>query len=345
MIDLKELKATPHRRFNPLTRTWVLVSPHRTERPWQGMVEASTAVATPHYDPQCYLCPGNERAGGGRNPQYGATFAFDNDYPALLPESNAALVEHEGVFVAAPERGRCRVVCFSPRHDLSLGEMQVGDIRAIVDTWADEFRALGDAPWTSYVQIFENRGAMMGASNPHPHCQIWTNATVPDEPAREQESLRGHQRDHGQCLLCTYATLEQIAHERSVYGNEHFVAVVPFWAVWPFEVMVIAKRHIAAITDLQGEERDALADMLQRVARTYDRLFGTTFPYSMGLHQRPTDSEAYPEWHLHAHYYPPLLRSATVRKFMVGYEMLCMPQRDITPEVAAERLRDAMKSG
>ena len=332
------LPAAPHRRLNRLTGEWVLVSPHRTARPWQGQVEEIDPEARPAFDPECYLCPGNTRAGGATTPEYTSTYVFDNDFAALLPDVPAERFDRDGLLVAETERGVCRVVCFSPRHDLTLGAMAPGAIRQVVDTWVEQYTELGGLPWVRHVQIFENRGAMMGASNPHPHGQIWANEHLPNEPAKELRQQRAHAADGG-CLLCDYLAVELAVGERVVEANPHFVALVPFWAVWPFETLVLPRTHRGALPELDDVERDALADILGRLARRYDRLFGVTFPYSMGLHQSPTDGEAYPEWHLHAHFYPPLLRSATVRKFMVGYELLAQPQRDITPEAAAERLR------
>jgi UDPglucose--hexose-1-phosphate uridylyltransferase len=335
-----DLKNTPHHRYNPLTREWVLVSPHRTQRPWSGEVAKASSEKPPQYDPKCYLCPRNERAGGAQNPHYRSTFVFDNDYPALLPDASAGEMK-DGLLYARAERGMCRVVCFSPRHDLTIGDMHEAEIARVVDIWTDQYRELGGLAWVKHVQIFENRGLMMGASNPHPHGQIWANAMLPNQPARELESLRHHAKVHGgKCLLCDYTEQERETKQRVVYENDGFTAVVPFWAVWPFEVLVLSRRHIGALTDFGDSERLALADMLKQIAQTYDKVFNVTFPYSMGLHQRPTDDDPHPEWHWHAHYYPPLLRSATVRKYMVGYEMLCTPQRDITPELAAARLRE-----
>jgi UDPglucose--hexose-1-phosphate uridylyltransferase len=329
----------PHRRFNVLTGDWVLVSPHRTARPWQGQVEDTPPEHRPRYDPSCYLCPGNERAGGARTPEYSGTFVFDNDFAALKPDVEPAQVDVDGLLVAESERGICRVVCFSPRHDLTLGQMQSGDIRRVVDTWTGQYTELGGRDWVNHVLIFENRGAMMGASNPHPHGQIWANERLPNAAAQELHQQQLHAA-RGGCLLCDYLAVELKSGERVVCENEHFVVVVPFWAVWPFETLVLPRRHHGAFPDLEDQERDGLADILGRLTRRYDHLFGVTFPYSMGFHQRPTTGAAHPEWHLHGHFYPPLLRSATVRKFMVGYELLGQPQRDITPESAAQRLRE-----
>ena len=337
MFDWKQ---DPHRRFNPLTREWVLVSPHRTDRPWQGQVEKTSAAVQPDYDPKCYLCPGNERAGGIRNPQYTSTFVFDNDFAALKPATPPGRFEQNGMLVAETVPGICRVVCFSPHHNLTVANMEPAALRAVVDEWARQYLDLGGRDFIQYVQIFENRGEMMGASNPHPHCQIWAGACIPNEIVKEQAAQSEWRRDRRSCLLCDYAALERTASGvRTVDENEHFLAVVPFWAVWPFEILVIAKRHLASIDQLTDAERDALADILKRTTARYDRLFQVSFPYSLGFHQQPTDGASHDEWHFHAHFYPPLLRSATVRKFLVGYEMLAMPQRDITPEAAAERLR------
>jgi UDPglucose--hexose-1-phosphate uridylyltransferase len=329
-----------HRRLNPLTGDWVLVSPGRTQRPWKGQTEAPSPADVPAYDSQCYMCPGNTRAGGEHNPQYTGTFVFENDYAALRLEGEAHGQNFSDLLVASAERGVCRVVCFSPRHDLALAKMSAVELRAVVDVWIDQYRSLGSDPAINSVLIFENRGAMMGASNPHPHGQIWANATVPHEIAKEQASLRAYQRQHESCLLCEYWKIEKEQSERLVCENDEFAAIVPFWAVWPFETIVLSKRHFGGMDDFSGAEPDALADLLRRLTAGYDRLFETSFPYSMGFHQSPTDGQPHPEWHFHAHFYPPLLRSAAVRKFMVGYELLGSPQRDITAEDAAARLRE-----
>jgi UDPglucose--hexose-1-phosphate uridylyltransferase len=333
----------PHRRFNPLKREWVLVSPNRTERPWQGQMEKPAVPAALTYDPNCYLCPGNARAGGAHNPDYASTFVFENDYAALRLDAPQFSNDEggEGLLVAQGESGICRVVCFSPRHDLTLAKMPMEEIRRVVDVWAEQYAELGSRDDIGYVQVFENRGAMMGASNPHPHGQIWASRSVPNEVVSELCGQKAYLKEHGCCLLCAYREMEVRLGERVVTSNDSFVAMVPFWAVWPFEVMVLPVRHVADLESMTGAERDGLSGILQAVTQTYDKVFDTPFPYSMGLHPQPYDGEEHPEWHFHAHFYPPLLRSATIRKFMVGFELLGGPQRDITPETAAERLREA----
>ena len=333
----------PHRRFNPLKREWVLVSPHRTQRPWQGQVEKPVQPTVLAYDPDCYLCPGNMRAGGLRTDKYTSTYVFENDYAALKPDTPRFSIDEEGkgILVAEGESGICRVICFSPRHDLTLAKMEVADIRKVVDLWDEQTQELGGREDIQYVQVFENRGVMMGASNPHPHGQIWASRSVPNEAVVEQAAQEAYLREHGCCLLCAYREMEVARGERVVASNASFVAVVPFWAVWPFEVMILPAKHIADLSALSETERDDLAAMLKSVTSTYDKVFDTPFPYSMGLHPQPFDGKVHTEWHFHLHFYPPLLRSATVRKFMVGFELLGSPQRDITPESAAETLRQA----
>jgi UDPglucose--hexose-1-phosphate uridylyltransferase len=347
--------SSPHRRYNPLTREWILVSPHRARRPWQGQVEKTPPENLPEYDPKCYLCPNNTRAEGKTNPAYSGTFVFDNDFPALLlpsethreddPAAIPSTAPSSALFAVQPVSGICRVVCFSPRHDLTLPLMSQAEVEAIIHTWTEQTVELGSRDFIDYVQVFENRTAMMGASSPHPHSQIWTTSVVPVEPAKELAAQADYLHEHGSCLLCDYVAAETRSGERVACANEHFTALVPFWAVWPFEILLISNRHAASLPDLSPAEVAGLADILRRLTARYDNLFEVTFPYSMGFHQAPTDQKgldarrAHPEWHFHAHYYPPLLRSATVRKFMVGFEMLGMPQRDITPETAAERLR------
>jgi UDPglucose--hexose-1-phosphate uridylyltransferase len=341
-MDLENFERIPHRRLNPLTGDWVLVSPNRAQRPWQGHVENTTAPSAPSYDPACYLCPGNSRANGVRNPNYSSTFVFANDFATLESDIPHARIDEEArtLVVAETEAGTCKVVCFSPRHDLTLPGMSLEEIAAVIEIWTDEYAALGALPNINYVQIFENRGEMMGCSNPHPHCQIWANQTVPNQPRQEQDSQAAYRSRHGSCVLCDYFELERKDRARIVCENPSFLALVPFWAAWPFEILLISKRHVRDFVPFDRSERTDLADILRRVTTRYDNLFAIPFPYSMGFHPAPTDGEPHPEWHFHAHFYP-LLRSRTLRKFMVGYEMLAAPQRDITPEVAASRLRES----
>jgi UDPglucose--hexose-1-phosphate uridylyltransferase len=327
----------PHRRFNPLTGEWVLVSPHRTRRPWQGQVEKPPLETRPQHDPGCYLCPGNGRAGGAQNPPYERTFVFTNDFSALLPDAPAAEAAPHPLLQMQSTQGACRVICFSPRHDLTLPEMALPDIRHVVDVWAEQVTELGQT--YRWVQIFENKGAVMGCSNPHPHGQIWAHNHLPNEPAKEDAAQRAYFEQHGSPLLLDYAALELAQPERIVVENEHWLAVTPFWAVWPFETLLLPKAPVLRLPDLTGTQRAALADALKRLLTRYDNLFEVSFPYSMGWHGAPLDDGDYRYWQLHAHFYPPLLRSATVKKFMVGYEMLGEAQRDITAEQAAARLR------
>jgi UDPglucose--hexose-1-phosphate uridylyltransferase len=334
-----------HRRWNALKREWVLVSPHRTQRPWQGQTEDVVKPIALAYDPQCYLCPGNTRAGGHVTPQYTGTFIFENDYAALKTGVVAASmdVDGAGLLSAEIETGICRVLCFDPRHDLTLATMDAVAIRRVVDMWEAQAAELGVRDDVSYVQIFENRGAMMGSSNPHPHGQIWATEHIPNEPALELAAQRDYFADNNSSLLADYLALELKQRERIVYENETWVALVPFWAVWPFESMLLPRRRVSTLSELDAAERNGLALALQQVTRGYDKVFNTPFPYSMGLHPAPCDGQPHPEWQLHVHFFPPLLRSATIRKFMVGFELLGSPQRDTTPESAAETLRGVMK--
>lgn len=344
----------PHRRWNPLTESWVLVSPHRSKRPWQGQVEKLAEDTRPQYDPTCYLCAGNARMNGEINPNYTSVYAFDNDFAALLPDFHSlkepksatkeVVKDNTELFKMRPERGMSRVICFSPRHDLTIPEMEVADIRKVVDLWCDEYINLSKIKYINHVQIFENKGAMMGCSNPHPHGQIWAQSTVPEEPAKKAKAQLAYFKKHGKTLLSDYLSVELQKKERVLFENTHFVGLVPFWAVWPFEAIIVPKRAIARITDMTDDEKTAFADAYKQLTVMYDNVFNVSFPYSAGIHQAPTDGKAYPEWHFHKTFYPPLLRSATVKKFMVGYEMLGNPQRDITPEKAADILRGVSKT-
>jgi UDPglucose--hexose-1-phosphate uridylyltransferase len=329
----------PHRRYDPLRSQWVLVSPHRNKRPWQGQTETPPSDQKPAHDPDCYLCPGNSRVGGHQNPDYRDTFVFTNDFAALLPNVPPAPASEHPLFVLEPVVGTCRVICFSPRHDLTFCQLEPAAVRAVVDLWATQTAELGER--YAWVQVFENKGSLMGASNPHPHGQIWALDSLPTEILREDASQRAYQHEHGRPLLLDYAREELARGERVVVANEHWVAVVPYWASWPFELLLIPHaRPIARLPELRAAERDALADVAKRAFTRLDNLFRTSFAYSFGWHGAPfTPDAAVDAWQVHAHVYPPLLRSATVRKFMVGFEMLAEPQRDLTPEQAAERLQ------
>lgn len=336
-----DINEDPHRRYNPLINEWVLVSPHRAKRPWQGQKEAINTVALPEYDPECYLCAGNVRANGEVNPAYESSFVFENDFAALKQEAIAFDGNAEGSFFKAqPERGISRVVCFSPRHDLTLPEMDVDGIVNIIHTWQKEYTTLGSVDYINHVQIFENKGSVMGCSNPHPHGQIWAQSSLPTQVQKTQDNLKAYFDKNGTNLLQDYLNEELKVKERVVVENDHFAAIVPFWAIWPFETMIISKRHITKITDFTEDEVAAFAEVLKKLTTKYDNLFETSFPYSSGIHQAPTDGEEHPEWQFHMHFYPPLLRSASVKKFMVGYEMMGESQRDITPEKSAEMLRN-----
>lgn len=327
----------PHRRYNPLTGEWVQVSPHRMKRPWQGQVEKAPSDNRPSYDPGCYLCPGNTRAGGHQNPAYTGTYVFTNDFAALLPNVPAAGASEHPLLRSEAVSGTCRVICFSPRHDLTLPEMSLAEIEGVVAVWAAQTAELGQT--YRWVQVFENKGAVMGCSNPHPHGQIWALNALPNEPAKEDEMQRRYWQENGRSLLVDYAQVEAAQQSRVIVENDHWLAVVPYWAIWPFEALLLPRRHVLRLPDLTSSEQTALASILKRLLTRYDNLFETSFPYSMGWHGAPFQSDEVTHWQLHAHFYPPLLRSATVKKFMVGYEMLAEAQRDLTAEQAAERLR------
>lgn len=327
----------PHRRYNPLTGQWILVSPHRAKRPWQGQQETPSAQTLPAHDPDCYLCPGNTRITGDRNPDYRTTHVFTNDFAALMPDTPDAPPSDDPLFRSQSSRGTSRVICFSPDHSKTLPELSLPALEAVIATWREQSAELGKTyPW---VQVFENKGAAMGCSNPHPHGQIWANSFLPNEAEREDRLQREYYRQQGSSLLLDYATRELVDGARTVVETRHWLAVVPYWAAWPFETLLLPKRPIQRLPDLDGESSADLVLALKKLTSRYDNLFQGSFPYSMGWHGAPFIDGDHAHWQLHAHFYPPLLRSATVRKFMVGYEMLAETQRDLTAEQAAERLR------
>jgi UDPglucose--hexose-1-phosphate uridylyltransferase len=329
----------PHRRKNILTGEWVLVSPHRTQRPWQGEVSKSETDTRKQYEPDCYLCPGNKRANGEVNPKYDSTFVFTNDFSALKEDVPDFKLNKSDLLIAESETGLCRVVNFSPRHDLTLAEMNESDIEKVIITLRDEFKMLGSRKGIRYVQIFENKGSQMGNSNPHPHGQIWAQKDIPLIPMKELKEFKKYYRQNNHSILTDYLKLEKKLKERIVFENDSFLIVVPFWAVWPYETLIIPTRKVANILELKEKEIKGFANAIKTITTKYDNLFQISFPYSAGMHQAPTDGKEYPEWHFHMHFFPPLLRSASVKKFMVGYEMLAEPQRDITPEYSAKVLR------
>lgn len=327
----------PHRRCNPLTGEWVLVSPHRMERPWQGKIEVAPPAERTAYDPACYLCPGNARAKGMSNPQYTGVYVFDNDFSALLADAQTVAGSDHPFIQREAVDGICRVLCFSARHDLTLALMSAAEVSRVVELWVDQIRELGRR--YRWVQIFENRGEIMGCSNAHPHGQLWAGSALPNEPAKEDAHQRLYQANCKSILLLDYLDFEAAQRTRVVVENDHWTALVPYWAIWPFETLLLPHRHVQRLTDLHASERQSLAVILKRLLTRYDNLFNVSFPYTMGWHGAPTASGDFSHWQLHAHFYPPLLRSPTVKKFMVGYEMLSEPQRDTTPESAAERLQ------
>jgi UDPglucose--hexose-1-phosphate uridylyltransferase len=326
----------PHRRYNPLTGQWVLVSPHRTMRPWQGKKENHSAPQRPTYDPGCYLCPGNTRANQVKNPLYTEPFVFKNDFSAMLPDTPAQ-ENRDGLFRYSAVQGTCRVICFSPRHDVTLPLMTLTEIEQVVAVWQQQLRELGAS--YQWVQIFENKGEVMGCSNPHPHGQIWAGNYIPNEINIEAHQQSEYYLKNRSILLLDYLQHEMIKNERVIIENEHWLALTPFWALWPFETLLLPKRHVLRLHELTVSENKALAVILKSLLTKYDNLFEVSFPYTMGWHSAPFTAEDHSHWQLHAHFYPPLLRSATVKKFMVGYEMLAEPQRDLTAETAALRLR------
>ncbi|MBD0777536.1 UDP-glucose--hexose-1-phosphate uridylyltransferase [Maribacter sp. ANRC-HE7] len=333
-----QLKTHPHRRYNILTGEWVLVSPHRTKRPWQGKTESSHKKEAVTYDPECYLCPTNTRINGEINEDYKNTFVFKNDFGALL-EDTPLFDYKEGLLHAEGEKGVCKVICFSPNHSLTIPDMELTDLVTVVKTWQKEFTELANASEINYVQIFENKGAIMGCSNPHPHGQIWAQHSIPTEIEKKTNTQKAHYQKEGTSLLQKYLEQELEDGSRIISQNDSFVTLVPFWAIWPYEAMIVPRRQMSNILGLRVQEREDFAHQLKTLTQKYDALFDTSFPYSSGIHQAPTDGKEYSEWHWHMSFYPPLLRSATIKKFMVGYEMFAMAQRDITPELAAEQLK------
>jgi UDPglucose--hexose-1-phosphate uridylyltransferase len=330
----------PHRRKNPLTGEWVLVSPQRNKRPWQGKVEDTPKISMPEHDPECYLCPGNTRANKEKNPDYEKTFVFTNDHPAILPGIAKDVQTPNDLITARQEPGTCRVICYSPLHNRTMADMNTDAIGDIIRTWIAEYKTIGSDPEISYVQIFENKGQLMGASSPHPHCQIWATHSVPTIPALEQVNQKEYLAHHHGTLLADYLRYEHDEKKRIVTENDAFTVLVPYWAVWPYETMILPRTHTESLLSLTAVSIPLLADIISRITRAYDRVFDTSFPYSMGIHQAPTDNLAHDEWLMHFHFYPPLLRSATVKKYLVGYEMMAESQRDITPEDAAATLRE-----
>jgi UDPglucose--hexose-1-phosphate uridylyltransferase len=331
----------PHRRLNLLTGAWILVSPHRMGRPWQGETTPAPVLEAPTHDPDCYLCAGNARVGGTTNPNYTGVWVFDNDFPAILGAGETLQATDDPLLVQAPETGVCRVICYTPDHSKTMAKMSIPELLAVVEVWTDQWKELSARPDIGAVAIFENRGAMMGASNPHPHGQIWATLSVPHELALETERQADYFAKHKSPLLTDYVSRELDAKDRIVFSNESFVVLVPYWAAWPFETIILPRREVASLDGFSASEHRDLAEALGRLTATYDRVFDAPFPYTMGLHQRPTQHKA-PGFVFHMHFYPPLLRSASVRKFMVGFEMLAMAQRDLTPEAAAARLRDVL---
>ncbi|GAA0873348.1 galactose-1-phosphate uridylyltransferase [Gangjinia marincola] len=329
----------PHRRFNILTGEWILVSPHRTKRPWQGKVEKKIDDHRPPHDENCYLCPGNKRTSGEVNPNYTSPYSFVNDFSALLNDTPQQKYDQE-LLKAKSERGICKVICFSPDHSLTLPLMSVEDITAVIKLWQQEYKILGDHVDINHVQIFENKGQMMGCSNPHPHGQIWAQESVPLEVQKKTTHFKRHFQESGRNLLEDYLSLELKEDKRVLYADDYMVIIVPYWAVWPFEAMIIPKKRVAHLNEFSTSQEKSFAKAIKHLTTIYDNLFETSFPYSAGIHQAPTDGEDHPEWHLHMSFYPPLLRSAIVKKFMVGYELFAEPQRDITAEQAANRLKE-----
>lgn len=333
-----------HRRFNALTNEWILVSPNRTQRPWQGQNEVESKTVKPEYDPQCYLCPNNIRANGEKNPDYKSTYIFVNDYSSLKLNVEKFSIDENNLIKAESEEGICKVICFSPKHNLTLTELSLEEIENVIITWQNEYDKIGSMKEINYVQIFENKGAIMGASNPHPHGQIWAQHSIPMEPLKEQINFQKYFDAHNSTILSDYLKLENEKNERIIFENERFTVLIPFWAVWPFESMIISKLPMNNILQFDEKSIKDYAEVIKILSTAYDKIFNVSFPYSAGIHQAPTDGKLHPEWHFHMHFFPPLLRSATIKKFMVGYEMLANPQRDITAETAAEILKKLIRN-
>lgn len=328
-----------HRRLNPLTGEWILVSPQRAQRPWQGKIEVTSSIKIPDYLNDCYLCPGNIRANGNKNPQYTSTYVFDNDFSSLNNEEVNQHYSDSELLQAKSERGICRVVCFSPKHNLTLAELELNDIQKVIKVWQDEYSTLGKKSFINYVQIFENKGEIMGCSNSHPHGQIWAQSSIPSKALSEQINQKKYYETKKTTILSDYIKIEKQKNERIIFENDSFITLVPFWAFWPFETMIISKRSINNILQFTEQEVIKFSETVKDLTVRYDNIFQISFPYSAGIHQAPTDGTEHPEWHFHMHFYPPLLRSATIKKFMVGYELLAETQRDITPEKSAEILK------
>ncbi|MGB5417998.1 UDP-glucose--hexose-1-phosphate uridylyltransferase [Algibacter sp.] len=336
-----DLQDYSHKRYNILTGEWVLVSPHRAKRPWQGQNETVSNEVRPSHDSSCYLCAGNTRINGEINPKYEDVFVFTNDFAALQTSSKIFNV-NEGLLTAQSEQGICKVICFSPDHSKSLADMNAKDIEKIVFAWQKEYNELAKNDLINYVQIFENKGAVMGCSNPHPHGQIWSQTSLPNEVYKKDKHQLDYYKKHKRSLLGDYLKQELHKNERIIFENEAFVVLVPFWAVWPFETMIVPKAHQSNILDLKEKETLLFAEAISVITKAYDTLFNTSFPYSSGIHQAPTDGKDNTHWHWHMSFYPPLLRSASVKKFMVGYEMFGSPQRDITAEIATRKLKELL---
>ncbi len=339
MNSYLSLFENPHKRLNPLTGEWVLVSPQRSKRPWLGKLEKNDINAQPEYDDTCYLCPGNKRSNDIINPKYVGTYVFQNDFPALLSDTPDAST-NDSLLQAYSQKGICKVICFSDKHNRTLSSMEVNEIKIVIDVWQNEYKEISKIPWVKNIQIFENRGEIMGCSNPHPHGQIWALNDIPQEVLKETKSQKDYFLKYSRSLLSDYVELELIKNERIVCYNDSFFVIVPFWAIWPYETIIISRRHVKSILEFSEEEKYDFAKVIKILTQLYDKLFNCSFPYSAGMHQAPVNDEEFFEWHWHMHFYPPLLRNSEIKKFMVGYEMLANPQRDITPEFAASKLKE-----